>query len=207
MQCGGIVLCGGESRRMGRPKHSLPFGAETMLGRVVRLVGEAVAPVVVVAAAQMELPELAPGVLLAHDRRPGRGPLEGLAAGLAALQDRAEAAFVTGCDVPFLRPPLIRRLIRLLAEHDAVVPWVGDRPEPLAAIYRTQLRGRIEGLLAAGQSRPAVLFDMVATRRVLPDELAAVDPRLDSLFNVNTPEEYRAALERAGLPGEEIIEP
>ncbi len=203
MQCGGIVLCGGESRRMGRPKPLLPFGTETMLGRVVRLVGEAVEPVVVVAVAEMELPELTPDVLLAYDRRPGRGPLEGLCAGLAALQDCADAAFVTGCDVPFLKPQLIRRLIQLLGEHDAAVPWVGDRPEPLTAIYRTQLRGRVEGLLAAGHSRPAALFGLVSTRRVLPDELADVDPRLDSLFNVNTPEEYRAALERAGLSTEQ----
>jgi len=204
MRCGGIVLCGGQSRRMGRPKPLLPFGKETMLARVVRLVRQAVEPVVVVAAAQMQLPELSADILVAYDRRPERGPLEGLAAGLATLQPHAEAAFVTGCDVPFLRPELVRRLIELAGQHDAVVPWVGDRPEPLTAIYRTHLRGRVEGLLAAGQLRPAALFELVSIRRVLPEELADVDPRLDSLFNVNTPEEYRAALERAGLPVEEL---
>jgi len=192
---------------MGRPKPLLPFGTETMLARVVRLVREAVEPVVVVAAEEMDLPELPPDVPVVHDRRPGRGPLEGLAAGLAALQPHVEAAFVTGCDVPFLRPQLIRRLMKLLAEHDAVVLWVGERPEPLTAIYRTHLRGRVEGLLAAGESRPAALFELVSTRRVFPQELAEVDPRLESLFNVNTPEEYRAALARAELRVEEDIEP
>jgi len=188
---------------MGRPKALLPFGPETMLARVVRLVSEVVEPVVVVAAADMDLPELPSRVLVAHDRRPGRGPLEGLATGLAVLQAHVEAAFVTGCDVPFLRPQLIHRLIQLAGEHDVVVPWVGERPEPLTAVYRTRLRGRVEGLLAAGESRPAALFDLVSIRRVLPEELAHVDPRLDSMFNVNTPEEYRAALQRAGLPVEQ----
>ena len=56
---GAIVLCGGMSRRMGRPKAWLPFGPdEVMLQRVVRLVREVVGPVVVVAAPEQELPML-----------------------------------------------------------------------------------------------------------------------------------------------------
>ena len=58
MTTGGIVLCGGRSERMGRPKVMLPFGPETMLQRVVRLVGAVGGPVVAVAAAGQELPEL-----------------------------------------------------------------------------------------------------------------------------------------------------
>jgi molybdopterin-guanine dinucleotide biosynthesis protein A len=103
----GIILCGGKSRRMGRPKVMLPFGPETMLQRVVRLLGQAVDVTVVVATAGQELPELPSAVVLARDRRPDRGPLEGLAAGLGALGDRAELAFLCGCDVPLLVPAMV----------------------------------------------------------------------------------------------------
>src|SRR6516165_10634403 len=115
---GGIVLCGGQSSRMGRPKAWLPFGAELMLPRVVRLVSEAVTPVVVVAAPGQDMPPLPPTVEIVRDPEPGRGPLRGLATGLAALQGVAAVAYLSSCDVPFLRPAFVRRLIDLLGEHD-----------------------------------------------------------------------------------------
>src|SRR4051812_49738323 len=85
---GGIILCGGRSRRMGRPKAWLPFAGEPMLARVVRLLGEVVHPLVVVAAPGQDLPPLPPDVLAARDPEEGRGPLQGLAAGLEALRGR-----------------------------------------------------------------------------------------------------------------------
>jgi molybdopterin-guanine dinucleotide biosynthesis protein A len=167
---------------------------------VVRLVGEAAGPVAVVAAAGQELPELPPEVILARDRRPERGPLEGIAAGLRAVAGRADAAFVTACDVPLLKPAFIRRVVELSAGYDAAVPHVDGYDEPLSAVYRTGVLPQVEALLAADRLRPAYLFDAVRTRRIAPEELADVDPELESLANLNTPEDYRAALERAGLP-------
>src|SRR5213075_573405 len=99
MNVGGIVLCGGRSRRMGRAKATLPFGPELMLQRVVRLLSEVVEPIVVVAAPGQELPPLAASVQIARDEREGRGPLEGLSAGLAAMAGRADAVYATSCDV------------------------------------------------------------------------------------------------------------
>jgi molybdopterin-guanine dinucleotide biosynthesis protein A len=105
----GVVLCGGQSSRMGRPKAWLPFGDEWMLPRVVRLLGEAAAPLVVVAAPGQDVPPLPSGVTLVRDPEQGRGPLQGLVAGLAALRGRADAAYLSSCDVPYpasrLRPP------------------------------------------------------------------------------------------------------
>ena len=199
MTTGGIVLAGGGSRRMGRPKAMLPFGPERMLQRVVRLLRGVVDPVVVVAAPGQELPDLPPQVLLARDRRPDRGPLEGIAAGLRALGDRAEAAYVTACDVPLLVPDFVRRVIELAAGYDVAVPNVGGHDEPLAAVYRTGVLPEVEKLLGADRLRPALLFDQVRTRRIPGEKLLEVDPSLDSIANLNTPEAYRAALARAGF--------
>src|SRR5690349_12235754 len=102
MTAGGIVLCGGKSTRMGTSKALLPFGPETMLQRVVRLLSEVVPTIVAVAAIDQELPALPPHVLVTRDEREGRGPLEGLRAGLKALPPQADRAYVTSCDVPLL---------------------------------------------------------------------------------------------------------
>src|SRR2546423_5298546 len=104
MRAGGIVLCGGQSSRMGRPKAWLPMAGELMLPRVVRLLGEAVSPIVVVAAPEQDLPPLPAEVKVVRDEEKGRGPLQGLAAGLTALQGEVDAAYASSCDVPFLRP-------------------------------------------------------------------------------------------------------
>lgn len=175
----------------------LPFGGERMVQRVVRLAGEAVGPIVVVAAEGQTLPPLPTAVKTVCDRFPDRGPLEGIAAGLRALPGTVEVAFVTACDVPFLRPEFIRRLVELVDGYDIAVPRADGFDHPLSAVYRTRVLPEIESLLAADRRRPVFLFDRVRTRRVLPEELAGADPDLASLQNTNTPEEYRAALARA----------
>src|SRR5512134_3867522 len=196
---GGIVLAGGKSTRMGTSKAMLPFGSETMLQRVVRLLGEVVSPIVVVAAEDQELPELPPEVIVARDERKGRGPLEGLRAGLKALPAGVDAAYVTSCDVPLLVPAFVQRMIELLEGHDIAVVDIGGFTHPLSAVYRRTTLPHIESLLAADRLRPVFLFDAVRTRRVKPEEMVAADPELHTLRNLNTREDYLAALREAGL--------
>src|SRR5438477_6359473 len=150
----GVVLCGGQSSRMGRPKAWLPFGDELMLPRVVRLLGEAVAPIVVVAAPEQDLPSLPSEIAVVRDEERGRGPLQGLAAGLDALRGRADAAFASSCDVPFLRPAFVSRLIELLGDRLIAVPRIGDYHHPLAAVYRIEVVESVRRLLAEDRLRP-----------------------------------------------------
>ncbi len=191
---GGIVLCGGQSKRMGRPKAWLPFGEELMLPRVVRLLSTVVRPIVVVAAPDQEIPPVPADVLVIRDEEKGRGPLQGLAAGLAALAGRIEAAYASSCDVPFLRPEFVQRLIGLLGEYRICVPHVGDYHHPLAAVYRGEVLPTVRRLLAEDRLRPVFLFEAEPTRVVEAAELADVDPTFQTLRNLNTPEEYEQAL-------------
>ena len=184
---------------MGLAKLALPFGSELMLQRIVRLLGEVCRPIVVVAAPQQDLPELPVEVIIARDRREGRGPLEGLSAGLAALPADVEAAYATSCDVPLLVPAFVERMFDLLGDHAACVPVSGDYQHPLAAVYRASLVDVIEQLLASDRMRPAFLFDTVSTRRVDEQELLDVDPQLSTLENLNHPADYLAALAQAGF--------
>ncbi|NQU22253.1 MAG: molybdenum cofactor guanylyltransferase [Candidatus Nealsonbacteria bacterium] len=183
---------------MGTAKAMLPFGPETMLQRVVRLTSGVVRPVVVVAAADQELPELPRTVRIVCDRQPDRGPLEALVVGLRALaEEEVDAAFITACDVPLLNPALIRRIIELSAGFDAAAPHIDGFYHPLVAVYRTQVLPEAEALLAADRLRPALLFDRVHTRRITTAELTIADPNLRSLANVNSPADYEAALAEA----------
>lgn len=194
MQVGGIVLCGGHSRRMGRPKAWLPVGEEYMLTRILRLLVGVVGPVVVVAARNQELPPLPEDVPVVRDEHEDRGPMQGLASGLKALRGRADAAYVSSCDAPLLRPAFVRRLIDRIGEHTACVPLAQGYPHPLPAVYRLDAVSVIEELLAQGQLRLSTLLDMVPVRLVQPDEFADIDPQLDSLRNINTPTDYEAVL-------------
>jgi molybdenum cofactor guanylyltransferase len=190
----GIVLCGGQSKRMGRPKAWLPFAGELMLPRVVRLLGEAVQPIVVVAAPEQEVPPLSPEIQIVRDEEKGRGPLQGLLAGLAALQGRADAVYLSSCDVPFLQPAFVRQLINLLGEHAICVPRVGEYHHPLAAVYRLEVADTVRRLLAENRLRPLFLFEELPTRIVEANELQDVDPQFRTLRNLNTLEDYKSAV-------------
>src|SRR5215207_7228647 len=114
----GVVLAGGRSVRMGRPKATLEWHGSTLVRRVSGLVARAVdGPVVVVRAPGQELPALPFEVV--EDVHEGRGPLQGIAAGLAALQGRAELAYVSAVDVPLLEPAFVRRVVEAAIGVDA----------------------------------------------------------------------------------------
>jgi molybdopterin-guanine dinucleotide biosynthesis protein A len=203
-----IILCGGKSRRMGRPKAWLPFGPERMLTRVARRVAGAAGSVVIVAAPGQDLPPVYGVSMVVRDPVSDRGPMQGLAAGLGSLPESVELAFATATDVPLVLPDWISRLAELIDDHDLAIPFVAGFHHPLAALYRraTVLPG-IEALLKAGQLRPVRLMEVVKTRVVTDEELRAVDPELDTLRNLNTPEDYLQALERAGLPSRRLDAP
>ena len=197
--CGGIILCGGRSTRMGQDKAWLPFGQELMLQRVVRILSEVVQPIIVVAGESQSLPELPPAVLIVRDRRPDRGPLEGIRRGMEALPSGVEAAYVTACDTALLRADFVRRVVDLLGDHDAAAPWIDGVYYPLAAVLRRHLLPAINDLLGFEGNGPRRLLESIAARRIEADELSDVDPGLEALFNLNEPADYRHALQRAGF--------
>jgi molybdopterin-guanine dinucleotide biosynthesis protein A len=205
------VLAGGRSSRMGAPKAGLEWHGSTLLHRTAALLARTVTgPVLVVRAPGQRLPALPAGVEVADDEAEGLGPMQGIAAGLAAVGDRAAAAFVCSTDLPFLHPAYVRRVLRGLDDPavQLVVPLVRGFRQPLAAAYRPGLAALVRDRLARGSRRVSGLPDLAPA--ALPDEdelladpeLARLDPRLESLRNVNTPAEYAAARAR---PGPEVL--
>ncbi len=194
----GVVLCGGLSARMGRAKAWLAVAGEPMLLRVVRVVADAVGPVVVVAAPGQHVPALPDGVELVRDAAEGNGPLQGLATGLAAVEGQADAAVVVGCDTPFITAPFLQRLVSLRGDAPACAVAVDGFSYPLPAVYAVGLLGEVRQLLASRRLRLGGLLERVPSRLVGAGDFADVDSTLASLRNVNTPDDYARALADLG---------
>jgi molybdenum cofactor guanylyltransferase len=189
---------------MGTPKAALEWHGSTLLRRTTGILSRVTdGPVIVVRAPGQALPELPADVEVVDDPREGLGPVQGLAAGLAAAGGQAEIAFVCSTDLPFLHPAFVRRVLRVAQEGaDVALPLARGYPQPLAAAYRTALAPAAARLVAEGRLRPAFLFDECSVSRLddaalwADPVLAALDPDLDSVLNINEPADYQAARAR-----------
>ena len=188
----GIVLAGGRSSRMGQPKALLPFDGTPLIVHIVHFLQHLFEQVIVVSAPGQPLPAMP--VTMVQDDVPYQGPVGGICYGLRAAQ--AEIAFVTSCDSAFLNRRLIAHLLSEIADYDVVVPRWDHRLQPLHAIYKRMVLPLLDEQLARGELRPVFLFDRVRTRTIEEEEIRRFDPEGASFFNMNTPEDYAAALER-----------
>jgi molybdopterin-guanine dinucleotide biosynthesis protein A len=199
----GVVLAGGRSLRMGTSKAWLDWHGTPLLAHVLAVLARAICDgeLVVVCAVGQLLPALPAGVRVVEDARPGVGPLQGIASGLAALEDIAEVAFVSSTDAALLRPAFVRRVLAGLdPDVEIVLPHARGHRQPLAAAYRVSLAPRLDALLEQGLAKPGFLYERTRTRVVdeawlLADPLlAAADPGLASLENLNDPAAFATAL-------------
>lgn len=196
----GIILAGGQNSRMGgRDKAFLRVGGETVFARTLRVLRRCFDEVVVVS----NRPEKYAGfaVDVTPDELPNLGPLGGLHAGLGRIS--AEFAFVTACDMPFLREEPISFLIEQLrlgdGADDAVVPWWDGDIEPLHALYAARLRPRIAETVANGARSLREFLPTVRTRYVPQQVMESIGGAEESFRNVNTPEEAaRFSIDLAG---------
>lgn len=188
--CSALILAGGKSSRMGRPKAWLEFGGVPLLTRIVGCLRESFDDIVVVHASGQEVPDVP--VRLVEDEQPGLGPVAGLSVGLKAV--RHELAFVCSCDVPFLNIELVRHLVTLAVNFDIVVPSWDGRLHPIHTVYRAEVAHLYERNLADGKRRPIAIYDEVRVRTVTDEELRGFDPEGRSFLNLNTPEDYEMAL-------------
>jgi molybdenum cofactor guanylyltransferase len=187
-----VVLAGGKSSRMGRPKSLLPFDGEPLIVHIVRALKHMFAETVVVAAPDQELPDL-PATLV-RDEVAYQGPVGGIYYGLKAAG--GNFCFVTSCDVPFLNHALIAHFTSQISNYDVVVPFWEDRFQPLHAVYRTSVLVLLKEQLDRGELRPVYLFDKVKTCKIEEAAIRRFDPEGLSFLNMNTSDDYQRALQR-----------
>jgi molybdopterin-guanine dinucleotide biosynthesis protein A len=194
----GVVLAGGMSRRVGRNKALETIGGQLLIHRVLDRLSELTEDLVVVVnsperATMLDLP---PQVKVVTDRYPGKGSLGGLFSGLCGTPPLPDMwALTVACDMPFLNMGFLAHMLTLRPGHDAVVPVVENRPEPLHALYSRSCLPFMEQSLEADDLKITRFFDKIRVCYVPEDEIKCFDPEMLSFFNVNTQVDLERALE------------
>lgn len=197
---GAILLCGGRSSRMGRPKAWLPWRGQAMAAHVASVLGQVVDEVLVVSSEALDPPPLPAGAHLVRDETPSQGPLAAIATGLARLD--ADLAFVTSTDAPFLTPAFVRHVLAAGAPQGAAAPVVDGFVQTLCAAYPKRGAAVAQTLLSAGCRRPVELLEALDYRPLSAGSL----PDLASLQGFNTPAAYLAALAADGQDASAALE-
>ncbi len=199
MLIGSLLLTGGRSERMGRPKESLRFGDDTLLGHAASVLEATTWPVVIVARdEQQELPPLPVELEIVYDREKDEGPLAAIETGLERLQRRCDWVFVTACDMPFLGSEVVSWLASFTNGCELVVPQVAGELQVMASLWRTTLLPMVRAARAAGAHAPKEIVPRVNARIVTQAEVDSFDASRRFLFSVDTPEAYETALRWAG---------
>jgi molybdopterin-guanine dinucleotide biosynthesis protein A len=180
MQATLLVLAGGASSRMGRPKAWLEVGETTLLRWMVERLGPAFSEVVVSFAEPEQLERLVP-FRLVFDRKHGAGPLAGIEAGLTAA--RHDVTFAVACDMPYVTREVAEMAVAAALGCDAAMPRVDGRAEPVCAAYRRSALPAVTAALDSGHLKAA---DLAAQLDVT--WLEGLDP--DLFRSLNTPEEF-----------------
>lgn len=179
----GIVLAGGQSRRMGRDKALLIVDGVTLLERAVRTLGETASTVIVVADDPGRY--LLAGATVVGDDFPGAGPLGGIVTGLRHAGPGLH--LVIACDMPFVRGELLALLLSRAAGHDAAIPWIGGRPEPLCAAYDFRCLSPLSRTIAEGERAVHRALHLISAVQVEESDVREIDPALASFVNLNEP--------------------
>ena len=195
----GVILAGGESRRMGCDKSLLPVAGARFIDHIYRKMTELFDEVIIVTNSPglyQDIPcRKVPDIYY------GRGALAGIHSGLCHAQN--ERIFVAACDMPYLNAGLIRTLCQHPDQGEVVIPQSPNGLEPLHALYHKSCLGAIENTLDSGRRRIVHFFPRVRVSEVAITAVNAVDPQGKSFRNINTPEEYfecRLSANEAGAP-------
>jgi molybdopterin-guanine dinucleotide biosynthesis protein A len=184
----GLVLAGGSSRRMGQDKAFLELGGQPLIQIVVDRMMAVCAEVLIVSSDVKRYAGL--GAPVVGDRLKGVGVLGGLHAGLSAAA--FDLSLAVGCDMPFLNPDVLCAFVAWAEGYDVALLRQGTYVEPLHAAYRRTCLPAMESAVRAGNRRIVSFFPHVDVRYITSEEVAPIDPQLNSFRNVNTPEEWEA---------------
>jgi molybdopterin-guanine dinucleotide biosynthesis protein A len=193
MDAGAIILAGGKSSRMGTNKALLKIKEMPNVERILTALRPHF-PHPILVTNDPDLYHFL-GIQTVTDYFPGKGPLAGIHAGLAASPFEVNVS--AACDMPFVSAELAKDLIEKSLGYDAVIPVIGGKQQPLFAVYKKSLMGVMEEKLQNDKLRMKDLLDEVNVLYVTEQELR-VGERLEQIFfNMNHPHEYEEALQLA----------
>lgn len=183
-----VLLVGGESRRMGRDKATIEFEGRPLWERQLEIL-RSLAPEKTFVSARTMPSWLPDDVELLVDDPPSRGPLSGLTKTAAALRTTHLVALAV--DMPFMTAEQLRSLRDLARVGSGVVPIIGERVEPLAAIYPSEAAADFVAALSGSDfSLQSVVRTLAHLGKI---QFWAVPKGDEHLFrSVNEPFEFNA---------------
>ncbi|MBN1830856.1 MAG: molybdenum cofactor guanylyltransferase [Deltaproteobacteria bacterium] len=181
----GIILAGGKSLRYGKNKALVEVGGTRLIERVISVIRPLFENLIIITNTPREYDYLQ--LPMREDIIKGLGPLGGVYTGLETISD--ESGFFVACDMPFIQGSLIRYMVEIRDDFDAVVPKIDWKIEPLHAIYTKNCLPAIEKLIDARGYQIIEIFDNIRVRYVKEEEIRSFDSRLKSFLNVNSPRE------------------
>jgi len=197
----GLVLAGGRSSRFGAEKAGALVAERPMIAWVLDVLTPACVEVAVNAGPGSQAAAYAATaglITLADDPANPEGPLAGLRAGLVWAKGQGADALATApCDTPFLPADLVARLTEGWTPDDGA--RVAVSPEglaPLCALWPVPAALDLIGETLAAGRHPSIRQVLEALRAV---EVEFPDPR--AFDNLNTPEDYSAAISARARPG------
>jgi len=196
MHITGVILAGGQSRRMGRDKAFLPFGTGVLVERVIEVLQQVTEELLLIT--NTPEPYLRFGLPMASDVLPGAGSLGGIYSGL--MHAKTPYSLCLACDMPFVKPEFLRVLCEMASEADVVIPKNADDFQTLCAVYAQACREPIRQKIDAGRLKITGFFDQVRVHVIEGELLARYDPHDLMFFNANTPEEYAEAQRMSDRP-------
>jgi len=132
MNISAVLLAGGESRRMGRDKATLLFRGRPLWEIQFDLL-RTLQPEEIFVSARTDPPWRPSGVQFVSDEPPSRGPLSGLSATLTRIS--TDHLLALAIDMPLMTGNYLRLICSLVEPGRGVLPMIGNRAEPLVAIY------------------------------------------------------------------------
>jgi molybdopterin-guanine dinucleotide biosynthesis protein A len=190
----GAILAGGKSTRMGCEKALLPHIGTSFIEHIAGVMAEVFRDVIVVADIAGRYDGL--GLRTYGDSIQGAGPLGGIHSAL--VHTSTERVCVVSCDMPALSARALRYLCGLSHDADVVAYSVGQRIQPLCAVYARRVLPLIERQLHQRRHSVLALLECVDTV-VVPAEVSRKLDFSAALVNINTPAEYRWFAQRSLL--------
>ncbi|MBW1912146.1 MAG: molybdenum cofactor guanylyltransferase [Deltaproteobacteria bacterium] len=181
----GVVLAGGKSSRFGKNKALAEINGIPLIERVIHIMGSVFERLIISSNTPDEYSYLQ--LPIHEDLIKGLGPIGGIYTGLNVIED--EAAFFVACDMPFINQGLIRYIVNVKGDFDAVAPKIDWKMEALHALYKKNCLSVIKEMIDSRSYQTLKLFQKVNVRFVDEEEVRRFDPQLKSFVNVNRPDE------------------
>lgn len=183
------ILAGGQSSRMGRDKSFVELNGHPLIAHVIKQVSQLALPIMIIAnQTEAYQPFNLP---VFTDVLPTRSSLGGLYSAL--YHSPSDYTLCVACDMPYLNPGLLKYLVSVCRNYDAVVPVIGEYPQGLHAIYRKTCLTTLLQQIENDSLRLRDFYGLVNTCWITEDKLLQFDTDLKSFMNINTPDALRAA--------------